>query len=1108
MPEEINILSQKIESFIRKYYKNQIIRGGIWSASLLLVTFLISVILEYFGQFDILIRTIIFYAYLSINVPILLKLIIIPFLKLKKIGPYLSFEKASIVVGKFFPEIKDKLLNTLLLKDLAKSEQNNLDLIIASIDQKIQYLKPIQFNKAINYNKNKKYLIYLFIPLFIFIGIFLVFPTIITGSTKRLIYHDQYFPKEVPYVIDIQNSKLQAIQQDDFTLQVKLKGKEAPKEIFVEYNGANYLLDKQIDGTYQYIFKKVQKNIPFHFVTDEFSSEEYILTVIPKPIILNFSVELKYPTYINKPKEVLQNSGDITVPEGTQIEWHFNTRDTKFLNFSINKKTEKISEKNTNAFSITKQLFQSCRYSIISQNLQMLNKDSLAYSIQVNQDQYPVINVNQFSDSIYDNRLYFKGEIKDDYGFTKLMFSIKSLKTNEVFSTKVPVSFIGNQQEFYYFFDLSTLKAKDGNEFEYYFEIWDNDGVNGNKFTKSNSFSYKLPTESEIEKLNQERSDNSKNEIEKLMNDIKKLQKDVDEVSKNQINKNNSDFENKKQIQNLIKNEKTIENKLNELKKTISENNIKESIHKEYDEELINKQKELEKLFNDLMNEDLRNLMKELEKMMENIDKKQVNQMLDKIKSNNEDLKKELDRNLELFKQLEVEKKLNDQIKKLESLSEEQKKLSEETMNLNKDNAATIQSKQDEIQKKFDEIQKEIKEIEKKNSELENPKDLKNTDNLQKEIQKEIQNSSTFLKDKKEKKSSQSQKNAGDKMDELSKKLNESLEESQNSEQEEDIQSIRMILKNLLKVSFNQENLMAAFKSVNVNDPQYVKLSQNQYKLKEDLEKIKDSIYAISKRQVKIQSFVNKEISNINNQTETILDALKNRNISVATSKQQYVMTSVNNLALLLAESLDDMQKQQNESKQKKSGKCNKSCKKPGSGKPSASTMKKLQDQLNKQMEQMKSEMGKNGKSLKTGQSMSQQLAKMAAQQEAIRKQMQQYAEDLKKEGTGNNSGLNKIMKDMEKTETELVNKVISSETLNRQKEILTRLLESEKAEIKKEMEEKRESNEAKNTFKGNPVDFFKYNNIKVNSSQLYKTIPPTLKPYYKTKVNEFYLNL
>ena len=69
----------------------------------------------------------------------------------------------------------------------------------------------------------------------------------------------------------------------------------------------------------------------------------------------------------------------------------------------------------------------------------------------------------------------------------------------------------------------------------------------------------------------------------------------------------------------------------------------------------------------------------------------------------------------------------------------------------------------------------------------------------------------------------------------------------------------------------------------------------------------------------------------------------------------------------------------------------------------------------------------------------------MAAQQSELRKQMQQMMDQLKADG-GNGSALQKIIDKMEMQEDDIVNSRITSETLERQKEIETRLLQAEKA--------------------------------------------------------------
>ena len=95
----------------------------------------------------------------------------------------------------------------------------------------------------------------------------------------------------------------------------------------------------------------------------------------------------------------------------------------------------------------------------------------------------------------------------------------------------------------------------------------------------------------------------------------------------------------------------------------------------------------------------------------------------------------------------------------------------------------------------------------------------------------------------------------------------------------------------------------------------------------------------------------------------------------------------------------------------------------------------------------------------------------------------------------------------MEETENELVNKMISQQTLFRQQEILTRLLESEKAEQEREMDEKRESNESKDKQISNQNSFLEYKRLKEKELELLKTVPPNLNPYYKEKVNDYFNN-
>jgi len=93
----------------------------------------------------------------------------------------------------------------------------------------------------------------------------------------------------------------------------------------------------------------------------------------------------------------------------------------------------------------------------------------------------------------------------------------------------------------------------------------------------------------------------------------------------------------------------------------------------------------------------------------------------------------------------------------------------------------------------------------------------------------------------------------------------------------------------------------------------------------------------------------------------------------------------------------------------------------------------------------------------------------------------------------------------MEQSETDLVNKRLTEQTIQRQREILTRLLEAEKSARERELDNKREAKTAQDIARRVPPSFEKYNQAKEKQTELLKTIPPALSPYYKQKVNEYF---
>ena len=230
--------------------------------------------------------------------------------------------------------------------------------------------------------------------------------------------------------------------------------------------------------------------------------------------------------------------------------------------------------------------------------------------------------------------------------------------------------------------------------------------------------------------------------------------------------------------------------------------------------------------------------------------KEKTQDALEKMKLDAKDMEKELDRTLEAFKKMELEQKLDDAIKNLDKLAEEQKKLAEKTENKQGDHA-DLKKQQEELNKKFDDLKKDIDDMEKKNAELEDPMKMPDTQKQEEEIKKDMEESGEQLDQKQNKKASKSQKSAAQKMEEMSQKMQQAKAEEE--QEGEDEQALRQILENLLAVSFAEEELMNKIKVVDRANPQYLKLIQQQKKIKDDAKMIEDSLFALSKRQPKIE---------------------------------------------------------------------------------------------------------------------------------------------------------------------------------------------------------------------------------------------------------------
>lgn len=1100
LSDSYSYLIKKLDEFIRKYYFNKLLKGILFSIAIILVYFLIIILAENQFYFSTTFRKILFFSFLTLSIGIIAYYIINPIFKLNNFGSIISHKQAAEIIGKYFKNVEDKLLNILQLQDASLSLQD-ASLIQASIEQKSSTLKPVPFTQAVDLNENKKYLKYAIPPLLVLLFLFLWQPSLIKNSTDRLIRNNTTFVKPAPFTFKVKNEKLSALQFEDFKLDVEVDGSELPVNIFLVKDGIKNTMQKLNTNNFSYVFSNVQSEIKFYLEASGFTSDEYVIKVQEKPIIKNFQIKVDYPKYLGLNNKTYTNEGDISVPEGSKIQWIFDAQATDKISVQFSDALFEQENTGNNTFIFDKVLYNSDKYVVKIFNNSVAKIDSSTFNISVIKDNYPEIEVEAFNDSTNKDVYFYIGKIIDDYGLTKLIlnYTISNNEGNKIRKIiNIPFS-RGTASDFSYYWNLKEIGVEPGDKLDYYFQVFDNDAVNGSKSTKSKWLTIKLASKDELADNSEKQFDKIKDDLKKSMQESAALQEELKKIQEDLLQKNELSWESKKSIEDLIKKQENLQKKLEDIKSNYNDNVKKQEDFKNINPEIKKKQEQIQKLFDNVLDEETKALMDKLQKLMEEMNKEDALEKMQDMQVNDEDIEDELDRMLELLKKLEQEQKVQETIDKLNELSKKQEELSKKTAE-GKEDKEKIKQEQEKIADEFDKLKEELSELNKESEDFNLDEQEKKGD----EVSDDINESKEELNKGNNKKSSESQKDASEKMKEMADSMQQMMNEMQQASSEEDMESLRQLLENLVILSLEEERLLDEFKKTAINTPKYIHLVQDQFKLIDDSKLVEDSLYALAKRVFEIEAFITDEIKDINRNLDKAVKELEERNVGMATVNQQYVMTGYNNLALMLSEVLSNMQ-QQMAQKMQGNQMCENPGNKPGSKPGKIPSLKKMQQQLSDQISEM-SEMMKEGSSPgnKPGQGQSEKLAKMAAKQQAIRQKLEELNQEENKDGKGSLGNLQKIIDEMKENEEDIVNKQITNELIKRQQDIMTRLLQAENAERERDEKEERKSITAQDYEKITPPSLEEYLKKKQGSIELYRSIPPKFKSFYR-KISENY---
>ncbi|MDL2231199.1 hypothetical protein LJB85_00475 [Porphyromonadaceae bacterium OttesenSCG-928-L07] len=944
----------------------------------------------------------------------------------------------------------------------------------------------------------------------ILLGIVVVFfvnSGFFSGLYRDLIHYEDVSNPKFNIEFTLLNQTLDVENGKPFQLQLKVYSEYTDIEnVFLAFGGGEFLMNKK-DSLYTYDFDVINNDLRFNFIANGIESRLYKITVLPTPEITDYQVTNIPPSYSGLKAETFKNTVDFRVLYGSSLRFsvHFSDVDTLFL-----KSGEKISEiamKSKSNADFVRRVTGSGEVVLLGSNKHFSKKELIHFNVTSMPDLYPGIQVSELQDSLDNAQRYFYGIITDDFGFSDLrfVFSLNG-RTNTVMPINISKNL--NTQEFFFEFNFGEFAGMDKTEIKYYFEVFDNDEISGPKSTRSDAGNYQIPDLNAIFEYNTESNANinaSLNEAEKL---AKEIVAGVRDLQKKILENASDDWEKQQLAKDIVEKKE----KLDKLLKEVKEQNLQKSAlnnnFTKQDSLLMEKQKLMQELLDKVMDDEMKKLMDEFQKLADEFSKDKFKDLDGKMKLEFDQLSEVLDRNIELLKSMQVEEQHNMISQQLQQLRDKQDEFRKalEDKNISSDSLSQMS---EDLKEEMNHIQENYDALRKENEELSKPFELNSFqekfDKLSEDLNKQHENSQGGKDDK-------------ELSDDIQEQLDELTEEMEQQKQENFMDmslpqnDIELIVQNILLVSFSQEEIMNAFKGASPQSAAYREWSAMQELKRREYKIIKDSLSALSRSNMMLASLLSDKFFVIETKFDLLPDYIQNNNKNELLKEQQYIITYLNDMVLILMDALQQGKGDEGEEGEEgEGGQSGKSGNKKGgkkknndSGQPYDNlkdAQKRMKNNLEKMLDQIKS--GEKGKPLH------QNISKMIRENELFKKSLEDFMMKGDAMSDVERQMLNEINRLLDENIRDISNYSFGRNIMERNNQIFNKLLMSEKAsKEREEYEEKRKSVTADDTKYKRPELMF---NLKEKNALIKSDLQKSgviLNPYYKNLYNNYFIKL
>jgi hypothetical protein len=998
-----------------------------------------------------------------------------------------SLEDLALKVEDRFPQLANRLIAALQLsRNLRENPEGySTDMILAVIGQADSVSAHLDLREIIETGPMKR-MGRVAAGLAVFSLVFaLIFPGTFRSSLYIFSHPLTEFATPQKFLFVISPGDRQVVKYSDVRIKINAEG-EKPKraDLFWRNEGSTWNREKlalkarpagargqemaTAEPDFSHEFKEVKRNFEYYAEAKGVESEHYSITVVDKPRVVGLKLTFVYPRYTQLKTQVVdENDGNITALGGTKVR--IEARVNKELEraeivFSDSTRKQAKIQGNVALGEILVRKDDSYFIGLWDKNGNQ-NQDPIEYRITKIDDQFPYVEILEpgyDQDLTESMRVGLLARVTDDYGFSRLKLAYQIISEGiegEERSLSIDVPH-NNRTELNveYVWNLSNMLLMPGDLVKYRAVVYDNDSFSGPKKAESQSYYLRLPSLDEIIAEVEREQEGQIVDLETVLRGQRELKKKIEDLSQemDRYTGLDMDWQKKQEMEDALDRQQKLAQDMKELAQRMDENIQKIEENKLAALEMVEKMMEIKKLMEEVTTPEMKEAMRQLAEALKNMDPDQLKEAMKKMQLSAEEMLKRLDRTISLLKRLQAEQKLANLIKMAERMLERQNQVNQDAEASPKEKLDRLAPEETKLQEDVSEFEKRLKEFAELASELSmlSGEQLQELSDMPEEsgLKDDMNQMISQLSDLDKSGALKSGKSCSQKLQQMGDKLRTTQEEMQTGQKEEILQAIRKSLHDVFSLSDNQEGLFSRAEPMGRRDMALRDLAHDQQNLKSAGLRISEDLEALSHLTIFISPDVLRFMALSIAGMEEATKRLDERQKSIAQDEQTEAVYDLNVTARKLMQAMQNAEK---------------SC--SGSGMEQA--FKKLQGMCNKQsginMETEK--MGQcDGQGMQLSLSQQAALQRLAAEQDAVRKALSELEGEF-----GNRSEimgrLDELGQEMKKVVGDLERMQVDQSTIDRQKQILSRLLDAEKSMRERDYSKQRRAEVGEDVVRASP---------------------------------------